>query len=78
MFFTVQPIGRPSSQQSNGEDALHAKPVGAKVSQLAHLFQSRSREDVSTLGATSPVPASPGDASPHHDVSLSFCHERSP
>ena len=50
---------RPLSQHSNGEDGQQLWTdkvfVGAKVSQLVHLFQNRSKEEVSTAA----VPLSP-------------------
>lgn len=54
---------RPSSQHSNGEDGQQQLGttkgvVGAKVSQLAHLFQSRSKEEASTTQIAVP-PVSP-------------------
>ncbi|XP_059351791.1 uncharacterized protein LOC130689486 isoform X2 [Daphnia carinata] len=56
--------GRPLSQHSNGEDgqqsATAKSVVGAKVSQLAHLFQSRSKEDV----AAAVPPVSPTSSIP--------------
>lgn len=67
------PQGRPLSQHSNGEDgqqsASTAKSVvGAKVSQLAHLFQSRSKTEES--GATSPNAAAVPPVSPTSSVPL--------
>ena len=44
-FLLAQPLGRPlGNVHSNGNESLEmqSKNVGAKVSQLAHLFQSRT------------------------------------
>uniref|UniRef100_A0A0P5TUY7 Neurabin-1 n=1 Tax=Daphnia magna TaxID=35525 RepID=A0A0P5TUY7_9CRUS len=60
--------GRPLSQHSNGEDgqqsATAKSVVGAKVSQLAHLFQSRSKEDVAAANAAAVPPVSPTSSVP--------------
>lgn len=65
LIFSKQ--GRPLSQHSNGEDgqqsATAKSVVGAKVSQLAHLFQSRSKEAEAAIPiATTTTTISPSAA----------------
>lgn len=53
---------RPVNQHSNGEDGQQQQTtkgvVGAKVSQLAHLFQNRTKEE-SVTAVVVPPPLSP-------------------